>query len=124
MIESICSNCGSKKVFDDDKAGKKFKCPTCETVVVIEKIDIDASMEKEVKFEVDNSGKIKKYDDERGTLGLRFIIVILIYIFFLLAAIFKEGHLTFKIIFFIVSAIGIYLYFWKRKKDLNDKYNI
>lgn len=53
MIESICHKCGLKKVFDDDKAGKKFKCPTCETIVLIEKIDVNSSMEKEVKLDVD-----------------------------------------------------------------------
>ncbi len=58
MIESICSNCGSKKVFDDDKAGKKFKCPTCETVVLIGNIDVNDSIGKEVKPEIDIKIKI------------------------------------------------------------------
>lgn len=38
MIETICKDCGNKKSFDDDKLGKKFKCPNCGNVVPIGKI--------------------------------------------------------------------------------------
>lgn len=38
MIQSICPNCGNKKMFSDDKSGKKYKCPNCSEVVTIESI--------------------------------------------------------------------------------------
>lgn len=38
MIESICQNCGNKKMFSEDKSGKKYKCPNCSEVVTIESI--------------------------------------------------------------------------------------
>jgi len=53
MIESICPKCGSKKVFEDDKSGRKFKCPNCEEVVLIGNINVDVSTEKEEKPDVD-----------------------------------------------------------------------
>jgi len=120
MIESICPKCGSKKVFGDDKEGKKFKCPTCKMTVSIRKIDVNSLMEKEESVEVDYSSK---HQDEIGKLGLRFIIAVLFYIFFLLMAIFNEGDLTFKIVFFIVSAIIIVLIFGKRYNKIKDQFN-
>lgn len=35
MIETICSNCGNIRVFEDSYAGRKFKCPECGEVVEI-----------------------------------------------------------------------------------------
>ena len=36
MIETICKKCGNKKSFGEDKFGKKFRCPNCGNVVLIE----------------------------------------------------------------------------------------
>jgi len=78
MIESICPNCGLKKVFDDDKVGKKFKCPTCGTIVLIEKIDVQSSMEKEIKLEVDTSSY--KSDEKKFHLRNNIILGVIILI--------------------------------------------
>ena len=29
MIKTVCKKCGSEKSFNEDKFGKKFKCPNC-----------------------------------------------------------------------------------------------
>jgi len=52
MIESVCPNCGEKKIFEDDKMGKKYKCPVCSNAVTIEKIDVQSSMTDEEILEV------------------------------------------------------------------------
>jgi DNA-directed RNA polymerase subunit RPC12/RpoP len=36
MIETVCKKCENKKSFNEDKLGKKFKCPNCGEVVLIE----------------------------------------------------------------------------------------
>ncbi len=78
MIESICPNCGTKKVFDDDKAGKKYKCTNCETTVLIEKIDFTEDTQKEVKLEVTEEPKKKSW----GVGAISAIAVIFIIIGF------------------------------------------
>ena len=70
MIESICPNCGSKKVFDDDKVGKKYKCTTCENTVLIEKIDVAASTQEEVKLEVSAAPVAENKWKVKDTFGL------------------------------------------------------
>ena len=51
MIETICSNCGNIRVFEDSYAGRKFKCPECGEVVEIKPT---ATKEVETKDETSN----------------------------------------------------------------------
>ncbi len=41
MIATKCKGCGTEKTFSDDKAGKKFKCPICGEIVLIDEIKDD-----------------------------------------------------------------------------------
>ena len=36
MIKTVCKKCGGEKSFNEDKFGKKFKCPNCGNIVQIE----------------------------------------------------------------------------------------
>ncbi len=38
MIETICPKCGNAKTFSEDKTGRKFKCPSCGEVILVEGI--------------------------------------------------------------------------------------
>lgn len=76
MIESICSNCGVKKVFNDDKIGKKYKCPDCESVNLIEKIDLSATSQKEINIESKKSNsKSELTISEAISLTIVFLII-------------------------------------------------
>jgi hypothetical protein len=57
MIESVCPTCGNKKVFEDDKLGKKYKCPSCSTTVEIEKVNVTLTMQDEVVLETEDVRK-------------------------------------------------------------------
>lgn len=52
MIETICSNCGNKRVFEDSYLGRKFKCPTCGNIVEIKRLEAETALETD---EVSNS---------------------------------------------------------------------
>lgn len=52
MIETICSNCGNKRVFEDSYSGRKFKCPTCGNIVEIKLLEAETVL---VTDEVSNS---------------------------------------------------------------------
>jgi uncharacterized Zn finger protein (UPF0148 family) len=45
MITTKCKSCGTEKTFSDDKAGKKFKCPVCGEIVLIDAIKDDTIQE-------------------------------------------------------------------------------
>ena len=45
MITTKCKGCGTEKTFSDDKSGKKFKCPVCGEIVLIEEIKNDIIQE-------------------------------------------------------------------------------
>ncbi len=45
MIETICSNCGNIRIFEDSFAGKKFKCPSCGNVVEIKLLETETIVE-------------------------------------------------------------------------------
>lgn len=38
MIETVCSNCGNKKTFEDSFEGKTFKCPSCSNPVKVQNL--------------------------------------------------------------------------------------
>ena len=75
MIESVCSNCGNKKVFEDDKLGKKFKCPSCSTTIVIEKVIATAAMHDEVVLDVK---EVQMSGFEKWVFNLTFINGVLV----------------------------------------------
>ena len=43
MIKTVCKKCGSEKSFNEDKFGKKFKCPNCGNIVQIEESTINVT---------------------------------------------------------------------------------
>lgn len=64
MIESICQNCGNKKMFSDDKSGKKYKCPNCNEVVIIETIGTTITNEHQAKVTNTYADSIEKAEKE------------------------------------------------------------
>jgi len=50
MIKSVCLECGSEKSFNEDKLGKKFKCPNCGNIVQIIDKKPRFNLAKEVKL--------------------------------------------------------------------------
>lgn len=65
MIESICQNCGNKKMFSDDKSGKKYKCPNCNEVVTIESIGTSITNEHQTNVTNTYAGSIEKAEQEK-----------------------------------------------------------
>lgn len=96
MIESVCANCGNKKIFEDDKLGKKYKCSSCSNTVVIEKVNATASMQDEVVLEVK--------EIKMSTLEKRIVKMDYIKGFFVLA-------ISLLIIEGIISALGYNILF-------------
>jgi hypothetical protein len=69
MIETICSNCGNRKSFDEAHEGKTFKCPSCEEPVKIESIgtliDVEpASKTNNYAQALENAELLKKFNTE------------------------------------------------------------
>lgn len=64
MVETTCSNCKNKKSFDDDKSGKKFKCPNCGNIVLIEKPGSEKIVE-EKKVEIKKIESDKKEESPK-----------------------------------------------------------
>lgn len=64
MIESICQKCGNKKMFSDDKSGKKYKCPNCNEVVIIESIGMSITNEHQAKVTNTYADSIEKAEKE------------------------------------------------------------
>lgn len=65
MIESICQNCGNKKMFSDDKSGKKYKCPNCNEVVLIESIGTLITTELQANVTNSYAVSIEKAEQEK-----------------------------------------------------------
>jgi len=43
MIKTVCKKCGCERNFNEDKFGKKFKCPNCGNIVQIEESTINVA---------------------------------------------------------------------------------
>lgn len=135
MIETICQNCGTRKVFEDDKIGKKYKCPTCGTAVTIERIKAASSMESEVTLDVKEikMTKFEKWIVSRHLLGILIGGFFSIFVFYLIVGLILSGlgfdmlkaeehggeHETFGLIFWILITVGgigymIYLKYFKK----------
>lgn len=89
MIESICSNCGNRKTFDDDKLGKKYKCPSCSNTVVIEKINVTSSMQDEIVLNIEDTNEnynrlsaTEKWIYNKSLSGRIYIIFIVFWLVF------------------------------------------
>lgn len=65
MIESICQNCGNKKIFSDDKSGKKYKCSNCNEVVIIEGIGTFIKNEYQANITNTYADSIEKAEKEK-----------------------------------------------------------
>lgn len=96
MIESICQNCGTTKVFSEDKLGKKYKCSNCGNIVLIEKIDAnDASDFEQIEVieEIPASEENKKNNVLGKAVGC---IAVIFAVFFLIACIIVTCKMLFK----------------------------
>ncbi len=51
MVETVCNNCGNTKSFNEDKLGKKFKCPACGNIVLIEKPAVEEPIKHSEVFQ-------------------------------------------------------------------------
>ena len=74
MIETICQKCGNIKTFSEDKAGKKFKCPSCQEVVAIEfakTISTQNVIEPYQKNIVEEESKLQNLKEERDAANQR-----------------------------------------------------
>jgi len=60
MIETICSNCGNRRVFEDSNSGKKFKCPECGNVVEIKPLLMDEKEEEEKLSNTNHDAIVQK----------------------------------------------------------------
>lgn len=77
MIQTICKNCGNKKEFNEDKLGKKFKCPQCSNIVLIEKIDLDFPEKVNEVVTAKKQPSLSKTNKSRKVTPILFVIFIL-----------------------------------------------
>jgi len=70
MIETTCSNCGNKRVFDESYSGRKFKCPNCGEVVEIKHAEPEdilyEPMDDDVELTQQESTEAMPVSSQRG----------------------------------------------------------
>ena len=121
MIEVICKNCGDKKVFNEDKKGKRYKC-VCGSIVTVESIDVGKLMDDEISFQVEEM-KYNVWD--KMILGMSFngifvtwlVLGVIVFIVLLITAFIFDFTFYLKKVYIVTMLLlGTYMYYTKKYK--------